>query len=177
MKKFIILITVTFLLSCSDDSEIEEVSTVYHETFEVRNDFTWSDISVTYDLNGDSINDVMISTTFDTLSPNFLVQLRIQRANDLGSDFDFSLDEEGTFYYKLGDIISANETFTTWGESNLTKEYFEFDGDEFDTVYIGYRINKSSETFYGWMRLDFFQLKEFATNLNPNDDIEVGIFR
>lgn len=177
MKKFMTLITAISLLSCSDDSGIEEVSTVYHGTFEVGNDFTWSDISTTYDLNGDSINDVILSTTFDTLAPNFSVQLRIQRAYDLGNDFAFSYNEDNSIYLDLGDIISSDATFTTWGESNLTRAYFEFQGDEFDTIYIGYRINKSSKTFYGWMRLDFFQLKEFATNLNPDDGIEVGIIR
>ncbi len=177
MKKLIILITVTSLLSCSDDAELEEVSTVFHQTFEVGNDFTWSDTSITYDLNGDSINDVTLLTTFDTLSPNFIVQLRIQPAYDIGSDFAFAYRENASNYYEPGEMISANETFTTWGESNLTKEYFEFNGDEFDTIYIGYKIDKSAETYYGWMRLDFFQLKEFATKLNPDEDIEVGIIR
>ena len=177
MKKLILLLAITSLLSCKDETEIEEVSQVYHQTFEVEDDFTWSEISNAYDLNGDSINDITVSTRFDRLDPDFAAEMTITATNEIGSRFAFLVDQgDAGFERQVGDIISATNTFNFSSEYKiiLNSNYFDFEDDTYDAFYLAYEIGNTSRPSYGWMRLDFFQMKEFATNLNPGADLIVG---
>lgn len=177
------LAAIIFLVACDKDETSTPEDLIYYQKFSVTYP-DYIDKVISYDVDGDLVNDLEITTTFkkDPLAQDPGVDYKVE-FNCINKSMEFCQFKlnEGTdlAYMKFNEAINLNDIFMWMKTYDLTGHRKPIPEDsyyveEFYMDYFTFKIKKENKIYFGWFRMRLFEIQEIAVSKIANKSIRVG---
>jgi hypothetical protein len=140
MKKFLLFVTLTLLVSCSFNQTFSNRESDRAEAAEISKKFYWE---LSYGGNQDDLYNLFGEQFFEVTSRDKLNQMNLVSQNEIGQVQDYTLVKWETFVVKGSNPKSEYVlTYDVKREKGKTQEIFSMNKNDGEIKIVGYHINK-----------------------------------